>query len=139
MITYGSRLFSAAESNYCVTQKELLAVVYFSQLYRQYLLGSPFVLRTDHAALQWLQRKPEPIGQQARWLESCQNTTSASFIAQGDNMATPTQCHGNPAVSVGRTPQNCTYVVCRRVRLPLVRKDRSKTFRPCRKKTRCWP
>ena len=33
------------------------------------LAGSPFLLRTDHAALQWLQRTPEPIGQQGRWLE----------------------------------------------------------------------
>ena len=69
VIAYGSRLLSNAEKNYCVTRKELLAVVYFSKLYRQYLLGRPFVLRTDHAALQWLQRTPEPIGQQGRWLE----------------------------------------------------------------------
>src|SRR5688572_30227604 len=64
VIAYGSRLLSAAEGNYCVTRKELLAIVYFTKQYRQYLLGRPFVLRTDHAALQWLQRTPEPIGQQ---------------------------------------------------------------------------
>ena len=69
MLAYGSRLLSTAERNYCVTRKELLAIVYFTKLYRQYLLGRPFVLRTDHAALQWLQRTPEPIGQQGRWLE----------------------------------------------------------------------
>ena len=69
VIAYGSRLLSNAERNYCVTRKELLAIVYFTKLYRQYLLGRPFVLRTDHAALQWLQRTPEPIGQQGRWLE----------------------------------------------------------------------
>ena len=69
VIAYGSRLLSTAERNYCVTRKELLAVVYFVKLYRQYLLGRRFVLRTDHAALRWLQRTPEPIGQQGRWLE----------------------------------------------------------------------
>jgi transposase InsO family protein/predicted aspartyl protease len=69
VIAYGSRLLSAAEKNYCVTRKELLAIVYFTKQYRQYLLGRPFLLRTDHAALQWLQRTPEPIGQQGRWLE----------------------------------------------------------------------
>jgi len=37
--------------------------------FRQYLLGRPFLVRTDNAALQWLRRTPEPIGQQARWLE----------------------------------------------------------------------
>src|SRR6218665_2361770 len=50
---------------YCVTGKELLAVVYFTKYYRQYLLGKQFTLRTDHAALRWLQKTPEPIGQQA--------------------------------------------------------------------------
>src|SRR6218665_1787640 len=68
-INYGSRLLSSAERNYCVTRKELLAVVYFTKLYRQYLLGKAFILRTDHAALQWLQRTPEPISQQGRWVE----------------------------------------------------------------------
>ena len=33
------------------------------------LLGRPFIVRTDHAALQWLRKTPEPIGQQSRWLE----------------------------------------------------------------------
>ena len=27
------------------------------------------MVRTDHAALQWLMRTPTPIGQQARWLD----------------------------------------------------------------------
>lgn len=69
VIAYGSRLFSAAELKYCITRKELLAVVHFTKVFRQYLLGNRFVLRTDHAALQWLQKTPEPIGQQGRWLE----------------------------------------------------------------------
>ena len=69
VIAYGSRLLSNAEYRYCVTRKELLAVVYFTKYYRQYLLGKQFTLRTDHAALRWLQKTPEPIGQQARWLE----------------------------------------------------------------------
>ena len=69
VLAYGSRLYSRAETNYCVTRKELLAVVYFTKLYKQYLLGRHFKLRTDHAALRWLRKTPEPIGQQSRWLE----------------------------------------------------------------------
>src|ERR1043165_1249582 len=68
VICYGSRLCSTAERNYDVTKRELLAIVFFLKFYRQYLLGRNFVLRTDHAALQWLRRTPVPIGQQARWL-----------------------------------------------------------------------
>jgi len=32
-------------------------------------LGREFSKRTDHSALRWLKHTPEPIGQQARWLE----------------------------------------------------------------------
>ena len=52
-----------------MTRKELLAVVFFLKHFRQYLLGRPFLIRTDHAALQWLRRTPQPIRQQSRWLE----------------------------------------------------------------------
>ena len=69
VISYGSRLFSRAELNYCTTRRELLAVVYFVKYFKQYLLGKKFLIRTDHAALQWLKRTPDPVGQQARWLE----------------------------------------------------------------------
>ena len=68
-ICYASQLFDKHQQNYNVTRKELLALITFVKKFRQYLLGHPFVVRTDHAALQWLKRTPEPIGQQARWLE----------------------------------------------------------------------
>jgi hypothetical protein len=69
VISYASRLYSDTEKRYCVTRKELLAVVFFLKHFRRYLLGRPFLIRTDHAALQWLRRTPQPIGQQSRWLE----------------------------------------------------------------------
>ena len=62
-----SSYLSRPERNYDVTRRELLAVVYGLKTYRQYLLGRQFVIRTDHSALQYLRRTPEPIGQQARW------------------------------------------------------------------------
>ena len=68
MICYGSRVCSPTEQNYDVTRRELLAIVYFLKVFRHYLLGRKFILRTDHSALQWLQKTPLPIGQQARWL-----------------------------------------------------------------------
>jgi len=68
-ICYASQLYDSHQKNYNVTRKELLALVTFVKKFRQYLLGRSFLIRTDHAALQWLRRTPEPIGQQARWLE----------------------------------------------------------------------
>ena len=68
-IAYGSRLCNGAERNYNVTRRELLAVIFGLKTFRQYLLGRHFIIRTDHAALQWLKKTPSPIGQQARWVE----------------------------------------------------------------------
>ena len=67
VIAYASRTYSKAEVNYCATRQELLAVVHFVKHFKQYLLGREFVIRTDHAALTWLQRTLDIIGQQARW------------------------------------------------------------------------
>jgi hypothetical protein len=69
VIAYASRLYSNAERNYCVSRKELLAVVFFLKHFKQYLLGRQFLVRTDHCALQWLCKPPEPTGQQGRWLK----------------------------------------------------------------------
>jgi RNase H-like domain found in reverse transcriptase len=54
VIAYASHALDRREQNYCVTTKELLAVVHFLRLFKQYLLGCPFRVRTDHAALSWL-------------------------------------------------------------------------------------
>ena len=72
VIGYASRLLTKCERNYCVTRKELLAVVSFLRHFRQYLLGAAFTLRTDHGALTWLQQFKEPEGQLARWVEKLQ-------------------------------------------------------------------
>ena len=69
VIAYASKSLDRRQRNYCVTRKELYAVVYFLGYFKQYLLGRQFTVRTDHAALSWLRRTPDPIGQQGRWLE----------------------------------------------------------------------
>ena len=70
VIAYGSKSLSNSEKHYCVTRKELLAVVYFVKYFRHYLYGKKFKIRTDHSALKWLFNFKEPEGQVARWLES---------------------------------------------------------------------
>ena len=72
VISYASRSLSPAEMSYCTTRLELLALVNYLKYFRCYLLGQVFVLRTDHAALTYLQKTPELKGQQARWLEVTQ-------------------------------------------------------------------
>lgn len=69
VIAYASRSTNKAERNYCITEQELLAVVYMIQYFRQYLLGRHFTVRTDHQALVWLFSMKEPNGKIARWIE----------------------------------------------------------------------
>ena len=69
VITYLSRSLTKEEKRYCVTRKELLAVVYSVKKCRQYLAGKKFLLRTDHESLTWLMNFKEPQGQVARWIE----------------------------------------------------------------------
>ena len=69
VIAYGSRMLSRTERNYCVTDREQLAVRFFMEYYRQYLLGRKFIVRTDHQALKWLFSLKEPKDWIARWLE----------------------------------------------------------------------
>ncbi|MCG8032791.1 MAG: retroviral-like aspartic protease family protein, partial [Candidatus Thiodiazotropha taylori] len=69
VIAYASRALNRAESNYCITEKELLAVRFFIEYFRQYLLGRRFVVRSDHQSLVWLFRLKEPRGKIARWIE----------------------------------------------------------------------
>ena len=72
VVAYFSQSLSKSERNYCTTRKELLAVVKAVKHFRYYLLGKPFIVRTDHSALQWLRNFKEPEGQVARWLERLQ-------------------------------------------------------------------
>ena len=49
-IAHYSRTLSPPEKQYCVTRKELLAVVQAVQHFHSYLYGCHFTIQTDHAA-----------------------------------------------------------------------------------------
>lgn len=69
MLAYGSKTHNRAEVNYCTIRKDLLAVVYFMKSFKQ---RREFPVRTDYAALFWLQGMPEMMGKYARWQELLQ-------------------------------------------------------------------
>jgi len=54
VIAYASNRLTKCQKNYCVTRKELLAAHHYIQHFKHYLIGSSFLLRSDHKALQWL-------------------------------------------------------------------------------------
>ena len=57
------------QRNYSATKEELFAIVYFTQHFRNYLLGQKILIVTDHRALTWLYSLKEPDGLLARWIE----------------------------------------------------------------------
>ena len=69
VIAYASRKLNKAERQYCVTRRELLAIVQFVKQFKHYLYGRKFLIRTDHGSLRWLMNFKTPEGQLARWLE----------------------------------------------------------------------
>ena len=103
VIGYFSRALSRPERNYCVTRRELLALVLGIKNFRTYLYGKKFLLRTDHAALTWLLNFREPEGQLARWLETLQDYDFNIQHRAG-------KLHGN-ADALSRRP--CVTTECR--------------------------
>lgn len=69
VVAYGSFVLTPAQRRYCTTMKELLAVIRFTHLFRHYLLGRRFTIRTDHSSLALLMGFKNIEGQLARWLE----------------------------------------------------------------------
>ena len=70
VISYFSKALSKAQRQYCVTRRELLAIISGVKNFHHYLYGSNFIVRTDHGALTWLLRFKNPEGQMARWLQT---------------------------------------------------------------------
>ena len=102
VVAYYSKALRKAEQRYCVTRRELLAVVFATRHFKYYLCGRPFTIRTDHASLQWLMTFREPEGQLARWLEELQGYEFIVIHRAGER-------HGNADV-LSRRP--CSEYGC---------------------------
>nr|GFA16108.1 reverse transcriptase domain-containing protein [Tanacetum cinerariifolium] len=58
-IHYTSKILLDAQTNYTVTEKELLAVVYAFEKFRSYLVLSNTIVYTDHSALKYIFNKQD--------------------------------------------------------------------------------
>ena len=67
-IRYASKTLAKAQTNYTMTEKELLAVVYALEKFRPYILGRKIVIYTDHAALKYLFSKEKAKPRLIRWV-----------------------------------------------------------------------
>jgi len=69
-IAFFSRVMNSSQRNYCLTRRELLAVIACIQHFRHYLVGATVILRTDYYSLKWLRTFKRPEGILARWIET---------------------------------------------------------------------
>jgi len=66
-IAYASRQVNRAEQNYTVSEQEMLALVWATRYFSCYLYGKRFLVRTDHAALTYLQKFSDHNSRLLRW------------------------------------------------------------------------
>ncbi|GKA10891.1 reverse transcriptase domain-containing protein [Tanacetum coccineum] len=67
-IHYASKTMNEAQENYTTTEKELLAVVFALNKFRQYLVLSKTIVFTDHSALRYLFTKQDAKPRLIRWI-----------------------------------------------------------------------
>src|SRR6185295_5563555 len=68
VIHYASMTLNGAQRNYSTTEKEMLAIVFALEKFRQYLLGTKVIVYTDHAALRYLLTKKDSKPRLIRWI-----------------------------------------------------------------------
>ena len=68
VIGYFSKCFTRTERKYCVTRRELLAIVSALKHFHHYVYGRHVIIRSDHSSLKWLLNFKNVEGQLARWL-----------------------------------------------------------------------
>ncbi|MCO5608596.1 hypothetical protein L7F22_062809 [Adiantum nelumboides] len=66
-IAYESRRLSSDEQILGIYEKELLAVLHALDSWKHYLLGTPFILRTDHQSLKYFMTQTKLSDKQMRW------------------------------------------------------------------------
>jgi hypothetical protein len=67
-VYFASRTLNDAERHYSTSERECLAVKWACGQFRSYLLGRPFEVLTDHAALKWLFTQKDPKSKFVRWI-----------------------------------------------------------------------
>ncbi|GKC19538.1 putative nucleotidyltransferase, ribonuclease H [Tanacetum coccineum] len=67
-IYYASKTLNNVQEHYTTTEKELLAVVFFFDKFRHYLVLSKTIVYTDHSALKYLFNKEDTKPRLIRWV-----------------------------------------------------------------------
>ncbi|MCO5612674.1 hypothetical protein L7F22_066943 [Adiantum nelumboides] len=66
-IAYENRRLHSDEQSLDIYEKELLAVMHALDTWKHYLLGTPFIIRTDHQSLKYFMTRTKISNKQLRW------------------------------------------------------------------------
>jgi predicted aspartyl protease len=102
-VAYFSRCLNKAEAGYCVTRRELLAVIACLRHWRHYVLGRKVLVRTDHSSLTWLQSFKQPESQLARWFSELSQYNIEIVHRPGN------KCANSDGLSRRPCAEKCTY------------------------------
>ncbi|GJP76783.1 hypothetical protein CLOP_g7243 [Closterium sp. NIES-67] len=113
-IAYESRKLQAAERNYPVHDKEMLAIVHAFKVWRCYLTGADVTVRTDHKSLQYLRAQPNLNPRQIRWLDFLESNfhCTITYKRGANNIAdalTRPSAHLASIISLLHKPANQPY------------------------------
>jgi hypothetical protein len=116
-IAYESRTFIPAERNYPVGERELCAVVHALKIWRCYLWGNRFTIKSDHEPLKYLQSKGTLSPRQARWSEFLSAYDYVWMYKKGSTMIA--DALSRLPAAPGQAPAACAAVIPVDTRSPL--------------------
>jgi hypothetical protein len=109
-VAFASRTLTSAERNYAATEGECLAAKWGTERFFYYLHGRRFTLRTDHAALQWLDSARFANAKLERWALHLQEFDFEVEYIQGSTNVVADYLSRDGAVSV--TPADGDQAEC---------------------------
>ena len=66
-IAYENCQLQPQEKSLGIYEKELLAMIHALDSWKHYLLGTPFIIRTDHHSIKYLMNQTKLLDKQMRW------------------------------------------------------------------------
>ena len=98
-VAYASRSLNQHEKNYGISELETLGLVWAVRYFRNYLLGHPCVVYTDHVACLSILNTTRPSGKLARWALTIQEMDLAIKHKSGKKNQNADALSRNPVVS----------------------------------------
>jgi hypothetical protein len=83
-IVFKSRKLSQPERLYSIYDKEMLAIMHALTKFRQYLVGSKFMVKTDHNSLKYFLEQKDLSERQQKWVKKVTGIRLRHRVCQGE-------------------------------------------------------